>query len=79
MKNNELVDNMSTSREIIRMIVLEEHADEFEEIKKENEEIKKETEKIKKEIEEKKAKLKLLKQCDLPPEAEQIIDHLLEI
>ncbi|MEE0936178.1 MAG: hypothetical protein U0L42_10990 [Methanobrevibacter sp.] len=63
---------MSTSREIIRMIVLEEHADEFEEIKKE-------TEKLKKEIEEKKAKLKLLKQCDLPPEVEQIIDRLLEI
>jgi len=54
------------------MIVLEEHADEFEEIKKE-------TEKLKKEIEEKKAKLKLLKQCDLPPEVEQIIDRLLEI
>ena len=35
--------------------------------------------KNKKEIEEKKAKLKLLKQCDLPPEAEQIIDRLLEI
>ena len=77
---------MSMDREIIRMIVLEEHAEEFEKLKKETEKLKKETEKLKKqneklkkEIEEKKAKLKLLKQCDLPPEAEQIIDRLLEI
>lgn len=56
---------MSMDREIIRMIVLEEHAEEFEKLKKETEKLK--------------TKLKLLKQYDLPPDVEQIIDRLLEI
>lgn len=56
--------NMCIDRDIIRIIVREEHEEELEKIKREREKIK--------------STLKLVrKQHDLPPEAEKIIDSLL--
>ena len=69
---------MCIDRDIIRIIVREEHEEELEKIKRETNKIKKENEKIKREREKIKSTLKLVrKQHDLPPEAEKIIDSLL--